>query len=572
MLWDGCLVHVEGPADESRTEGRKIVLVDEGITTLAASGVLLGNGMVLIPGNTVTPFLECETEKEAQGSNSIVAGTNLVISTELYSNEHEEARKRRKIEGGRFDPTTPAWYQADFLGIFELSSATRVASQMLLERDTYRLSDLGFASIAVLKIRNPMSLVWPAHRQVNVVEQGLRRGDPLVVVSSPFGLVSSKVFRNSLSSGIVSNVFYEDNNDDPSLVLTDSVLHPGSEGGGVSDVHGRLVGLVAPSLVRKGAGKESFELTVVLPIEKCWKKKRQRGFVGTSRPQMYRQFLTGVSRNTTVGTFPRASTHSVSSIPRDHNSFEIVKSSRRALEHANRSLSCIKVGRSWASGIVLNKSGYILTCAHLFVPFLTKSLKLKREYSIIVKSGGGTRGGWERAKLVYVCTHTIDLALVKIAAPNPEMLHPVTFSPGPTLPGQAAIVLGHAIFDPSFGFLPSVSKGVVSKVTYFDGEPAIVQSTARVYRGDSGGMLLDDEGKLIGVVTSNARSFDGSIIPSINFSVPKNLFAPLVEPKNAIEHMERLDRADQNLDALWNLEDVELPVQAAAIQSFRSRL
>ena len=48
MLWDGCLVHVEGPADESRTEGRKIVLVDEGITTLAASGVLLGNGMVLI--------------------------------------------------------------------------------------------------------------------------------------------------------------------------------------------------------------------------------------------------------------------------------------------------------------------------------------------------------------------------------------------------------------------------------------------------------------------------------------------------------------------------------------------
>ena len=106
------------------------------------------------------------------------------------------------------------------------------------------------------------------------------------------------------------------------------------------------------------------------------------------------------------------------------------------------------------------------------------------------------------------------------------------------------------------GFCRVCQKGLCRRSRTSDGEPAIVQSTARVYRGDSGGMLLDDEGKLIGVVTSNARSFDGSIIPSINFSVPKNLFAPLVEPKNAIEHMERLDRADQNLDALWNLEDV----------------
>ena len=99
-----------------------------------------------------------------------------------------------------------------------------------------------------------------------------------------------------------------------------------------------------------------------------------------------------------------------------------------------------------------------------------------------------------------------------------------------------------------------------------------MQSTALVYRGDSGGMLLDVDGNVLGIVTSNARSLDGSIIPNINFSVPKNVFSSLVNPAVAKEHMKLLDTEDADLDALWNLEDVEFSFKTIDIKQIPSRL
>ena len=110
----------------------------------------------------------------------------------------------------------------------------------------------------------------------------LHRGDPLTVISSPFGLVSPKIFRNSFTSGTLSNLIYDRGDENPSLLLTDAVTHPGGEGGGVADIHGHLIGLVAPTLY--WGTKSSFEFTCILPINLCWLSLSRRGWVPSQCP------------------------------------------------------------------------------------------------------------------------------------------------------------------------------------------------------------------------------------------------------------------------------------------------
>ena len=163
---------------------------------------------------------------------------------------------------------------------------------------------------------------------------------------------------------------------------------------------------------------------------------------------------------------------------------------------------------------------------------------------------------WQPADVIYVSKGAIDFAVVKIDT-VPIGAKAIQFARNEILRGQQATVFGHALFDPSHKIDATVSKGVISNVTIYNGKPAIVQSSACVFRGDSGGMLLDQQGYLLGMITSNAKQADGSIIPRINFSIPKSLLEPLSRVEGFIEYMRSLDTNDQELQSLWNLEDVE---------------
>lgn len=59
---------------------------------------------------------------------------------------------------------------------------------------------------------------------------------------------------------------------------------------------------------------------------------------------------------------------------------------------------------------------------------------------------------------------------------------------------------------------------------------ALLVSTATVHAGASGGALLDaSTGRLLGVVTSNARHSVAGIFPRINFSIPAARLAPIAD-------------------------------------------
>ena len=569
MLWDGCLVRVDGPdVNESKTEDRTFFITEEGITTLSASGVIFENGTILVSGNTLSPYLTSMRPRSAK----LVKGTKVLVSMEIQNNKtHEQDAK---------------WYSTEFIGVVSVGrDCIQAASRLINVNDLKKLESTGFAMVGVLKIRKPQAFTFPEqlndYSNKNVDnnrfitndddERNLQRGDPLTIISSPFGLVSPKVFRNSLSSGTLSNVIYQRGIDKPSLLLTDAVIHAGGEGGGVADANGHLIGLIAPTLVRDT--KVGLEFTCILPIHSCWRSMSRRGWVKPQRPVFYRSFpMNRLSRNLVAGfsTMSKNNTsiftdfnnnnhnHNNNNNNNNNNNEIILKSIRDGVMRAEKSLVCLRVGKSWASGILLDDQGYILTCAHLLKPFLRNNsqTELNTGYNVSVRCDGSFIGIWQDAEIIYVCDKTIDIAVVKLAD-VPLGAKPIVFAPGDIIRGQAGTILGHALFEPSLEIRPSVSKGVISNVTYYSNQEAIVQSSACVYRGDSGGMLLDQHGRLIGMVTSNARQADGSIIPRINFSVPKNILRPLAKSNELIAYMKSLDEIDDDLQALWNLEDVE---------------
>jgi hypothetical protein len=57
----------------------------------------------------------------------------------------------------------------------------------------------------------------------------------------------------------------------------------------------------------------------------------------------------------------------------------------------------------------------------------------------------------------------------------------------------------------------------------------MLQTTAAVHPGGSGGAVVDADGRLIGLVTSAARHSGGSMLPHLNFSIPVEALKPVFD-------------------------------------------
>ncbi|GJM88971.1 hypothetical protein PR202_ga05560 [Eleusine coracana subsp. coracana] len=129
----------------------------------------------------------------------------------------------------------------------------------------------------------------------------------------------------------------------------------------------------------------------------------------------------------------------------------------------------------------------------------------------------------------------LDVALLQMEkVPNelnairPEFVCPTA--------GSSVYVVGHGLLGPRAGLSSSLSTGVVSKIvnilsaqhSHLTGTmefgnrdiPVMLQTTAAVHPGASGGALINSQGLMIGLITSNAKHGGGSTIPHLNFSIP----------------------------------------------------
>lgn len=110
-----------------------------------------------------------------------------------------------------------------------------------------------------------------------------------------------------------------------------------------------------------------------------------------------------------------------------------------------------------------------------------------------------------------------DLAIVKITTDKP--IRPVRFRPDEVDLGEKIVVMGYPLVGTLSASL-NVTGGIVSSLRGIQGDQRYLQITAAVQNGNSGGPLLDEAGRLSGVVTGKLDHLRGLIDRG---SVPENI-------------------------------------------------
>ena len=154
------------------------------------------------------------------------------------------------------------------------------------------------------------------------------------------------------------------------------------------------------------------------------------------------------------------------------------------------------------SGMVITPDGYILTNSHV--------VHQARELSIVFPDGSDSK-----AKLVGDDPAT-DLAVIR--CDRNDMQYASFGNSGQLRVGQLAIAVGNPL-----GFQSTVSTGVVSALGRALRSQQgrlienIIQHTAPLNPGNSGGPLLDSKGRIVGINTAII-----AIAQGIGFSIPSN--------------------------------------------------
>jgi serine protease Do len=174
--------------------------------------------------------------------------------------------------------------------------------------------------------------------------------------------------------------------------------------------------------------------------------------------------------------------------------------------------------RSSGSGVIVDSDGYIVTNAHVVENATRIEVELPFEATggaqgrSILKRRGRTVG----AQIVAIDEET-DIAVVKVDARG---LPALPFGDSDALrSGQLVLAFGSPL-----GLASSVTMGVVSAVArqLTPEDPMIyIQTDATISPGNSGGALVDTDGRLVGINTLIYTQSGGS--EGIGFAAPSNI-------------------------------------------------
>lgn len=155
-----------------------------------------------------------------------------------------------------------------------------------------------------------------------------------------------------------------------------------------------------------------------------------------------------------------------------------------------------------ASGIIMDKDGYILTNDHIYSDVPNAS------FLITLNSGTEFKASFVSGD------KKSDLAILKID--NPSGLSPATFATESVKTGEEVLAIGA-----SAGLDGSVTQGIVSavdrRVSNGTSSEKFIQTTAAINPGTSGGALVNMSGQVVGICSSKYASTD---IDNVCFAIP----------------------------------------------------
>lgn len=177
---------------------------------------------------------------------------------------------------------------------------------------------------------------------------------------------------------------------------------------------------------------------------------------------------------------------------------------------------------SGGTGSIIQADGLVLTNAHVVIE--EKTGKPYPRLSVFLKparvTGDAKTDLSQMARATVVSySSSLDVALLKlegVAGPLPTVALSDTDR---TRIGDRVVAIGH----PEQGGLWTLTTGVISaEIDHFNGVKGkdVYQTETGLNRGNSGGPLIDSEGRVIGINTAIARvAPDGLPLASINFSL-----------------------------------------------------
>jgi serine protease Do len=181
---------------------------------------------------------------------------------------------------------------------------------------------------------------------------------------------------------------------------------------------------------------------------------------------------------------------------------------------------------SGGTGCIIQQDGLVLTNAHVVIeeqtgkPYPRLTIYLKPDRVTGDPKVDLSRGGKAR---VVAFSQPLDLALLKLdGLPGPFPVLELDDSDKTEI-GDRVVAIGH----PEQGGLWTLTTGTISaQFENFNATKgkSVFQTETGLNRGDSGGPLLDTDGRMIGVNTAIARvAPDGLPITSISFSLKSNV-------------------------------------------------
>ena len=176
-------------------------------------------------------------------------------------------------------------------------------------------------------------------------------------------------------------------------------------------------------------------------------------------------------------------------------------SGRTPIEHAVNCTFTIKGAKKVGTGFLISPNGYAVTCKHVVEEPSSYSALLndKIEYPLTVISVSSRR----------------DLAIVQV--PVPQKVSYLSFRDAGTLsPGERLFAIGA-----SAGLQATVTDGVFTGIRQMpQAEEEVIQFSAPVNPGNSGGPLVDEKAQVVGIVSMRFESLKGVPISGVGFAVP----------------------------------------------------
>ncbi|KAK2970363.1 hypothetical protein RJ640_030068 [Escallonia rubra] len=635
------------------------VCVSSGKTTLSASGVLLPKQncrdtdtqlLVMTVASVIEPFLSLQQRENVSehAKHELIPGSQIDIMVEGKIGVERITELEEKED--------PNWLSAQLLTLVQQPSLW--TQGQIIGRESSNPSLMGKAAtrIAVLKVSSVLCEGLPNIR----MSLHYKRGDILMAMGSPFGVLSPVHFFNSISVGSIANC-YPAGSSNRSLLMADIRCLPGMEGGVVYGENAELIGILARPIRQKTSGAE---IQLVIPWEAIATACSEFLQESQNAQKGFRSCTGNLNADKKACLPNNLDLDGSVNYTYEHPSFDSHTVS--PLDKAMASVCLVTVdGGVWATGVLLNNQGLILTNAHLLEPWRFSKTAANGENcgtksdEIFIPSNrsaphgheifGGSRRGqdllptklktaedsvddeqrryksssanirqsirvrldhtdpwtWCDARVLYVSKGSLDIALLQLEF-VPEMLCPMVVDFTCPSQGSKAYVIGHGLFGPRCvyalilykyfywvllivglfnvrylagelldsivtDFFPSACLGVVAKVVETKRPPAqqssrgenwpkrmpvMIETTASVHPGGSGGAVVNSDGRMIGLVTSNARHGGGTVIPHLNFSIPCAALKPIFNFSKDMHNfslLEDLDQPNEHLSAIWAL-------------------